>query len=899
MGGRTGHMDHLYDNPNLTFAQMKDIFIKASAGELEEVTEKTDGQNNVISFDVENQKALAIRTVKHEKKGGITKEELEAYFTTERMEQGKEPAPTSVVEAFVQSLLSFENVVRSFPVNIQKELFLTDQGERIFYNSEVMATENPNVIQYDFDILLVHRAGIKKIDRDTGRLEPLEKPISKEFFDLMEKALDDFQGRVQKEKFKIQGNAIRQLDSLDNDHVLNKALTELEDTLNKVGISDNQTVAEYLISRIDQLLTKKYKLSNRAKRKAIEVLFDFKENNRVLKKDFNELHDILDDENSGSGGIAQEIVGEAKNILSEAIWPLEKVVHAFTVGMLVGFKSFAIIDNSKESERIEAEIQSALSVLQNKKLGAKYPEIFKVTNKQLKKLQSLEDKYVSTPAEGIVFSYDGHDYKFTGNFAPVNQLLGIFKFGRGKIPKLSDINIDLLEEFTLPMYNREDGVDGAKVDLMGYSTVALVPGGFKPPHVGHFQMIKSFAAKSDIVYIIIGASTGKKAKRMLGQRALDYKTSKKIWTMYLKDAGIKNCRFVPVKENELSRTTNKKASPMSIAYDIMQLDTLKGQTVIMGTSTKDARRFSIAASKYIPKDEKENDKINLDLEPFRSISIEGIGEVSASKMRTTVENKEFDTFKKFIPATSQHRAMEIWKLLTTESPEQPEEEDEKLTEKKISSSFLFSLVENLLKEKRSVSKAGQKRVSQKISYLIDKEGKKPDQAAAIAYSMEKRGELKEGGFGYGDKLGDDDLTDILSVRIPKDLYNLVNSRVTKIFPKNKNWYSMELLEKLVEDISLSPMGHDFSEKKIIRLVRASVELEDKEHENYIKQTIMLLYPDYFSEEDELEEVSAAGGAGAAVQGGPGIKKYKRDGENLIREEEESFYKKFYDVLGVN
>ena len=93
MGGRTGHMDHLYDNPNLTFAQMKDIFIRASQGELEEVTEKTDGQNNIISFDVKEQKALAIRTVEHEKNGGITLEKLEKYFTSDRVEKGKEPTP--------------------------------------------------------------------------------------------------------------------------------------------------------------------------------------------------------------------------------------------------------------------------------------------------------------------------------------------------------------------------------------------------------------------------------------------------------------------------------------------------------------------------------------------------------------------------------------------------------------------------------------------------------------------------------------------------------------------------------------------------------------------------------------------------------------------------------------
>ena len=49
------------------------------------------------------------------------------------------------------------------------------------------------------------------------------------------------------------------------------------------------------------------------------------------------------------------------------------------------------------------------------------------------------------------------------------------------------------------------------------------------------------------------------------------------------------------------------------------------------------------------------------------------------------------------------------------------------------------------KKKTKVTKKGQERVSKKIGHLIGKEGKPKDQAAAIAYSMEKRGELKKGG----------------------------------------------------------------------------------------------------------------------------------------------------------
>ena len=44
MGGVAGHMDHLYDNPDLTFSEMKDILTAASNGELT-YEEKVDGQN--------------------------------------------------------------------------------------------------------------------------------------------------------------------------------------------------------------------------------------------------------------------------------------------------------------------------------------------------------------------------------------------------------------------------------------------------------------------------------------------------------------------------------------------------------------------------------------------------------------------------------------------------------------------------------------------------------------------------------------------------------------------------------------------------------------------------------------------------------------------------------------
>ena len=53
-----------------------------------------------------------------------------------------------------------------------------------------------------------------------------------------------------------------------------------------------------------------------------------------------------------------------------------------------------------------------------------------IVRSYLRKIGGLDR--VTTSAEGIVFVVDGMSYKFTGNFAPINQVLGILKYGRIK-----------------------------------------------------------------------------------------------------------------------------------------------------------------------------------------------------------------------------------------------------------------------------------------------------------------------------------------------------------------------------------------------------------------------------------------------------------------------------------
>ena len=128
------------------------------------------------------------------------------------------------------------------------------------------------------------------------------------------------------------------------------------------------------------------------------------------------------------------------------------------------FKSRFIIDSDKEVRRLQGEVDAAIKGIE----ASGREDALEILAKQLSKLKKAEN--VSSAAEGFVFDYDGKTYKFTGNFAPANQLLGLFKYGRGKIPALARLN----EETDLG------------------KQLILLPGGFKPPTRAHYQMIKYY-----------------------------------------------------------------------------------------------------------------------------------------------------------------------------------------------------------------------------------------------------------------------------------------------------------------------------------------------------------------------------------------------------------------------
>ena len=543
-GGVAGHMNHLYDNPNLTFKQMKDVFLAASNGELEG-TEKTDGQNLQLSYDVKTGTARAARNKGNIKAGGMDAAGLAAKFG------GRGALETAFTEAFA----AFEEAVGKMSMEEREEIF--GPNTNVYYNAEVQDPRAANVINYDVPTLTIHRVGHNEYDRETGN--PTERDVSKNAMKLA-KALDKVQGEREQGKFRVEMNAIKKLQALDDDTAANLAIARLEKAISDEGISDNQTVGAYIVSRVEKMIDRTIKLPSAVKKELMKRIFKEKGSNirNVLK--------LVDKSDTETVATIRQLVADSGKLKFEAIAPIEDIVHDFAVEMLKGLHSAFVLDNEAEVERLRAETQKAITAIENS--GSE--EAMEILTKQMSKLKNAEG--VSTAAEGFVFDYDGVTYKFTGNFAPMNQLLGLFKYGRGNVPPLQKL-------------------DEQEVDVK--RTVALVPGAFKPPHRGHLDMVKHYADMADKVVVMISPLS----RKTPSGREIGVATSKAIWNVYLKNAGLADKVEViraPVNSPVLATyqfVENKEDSP-----DMAQ----PGDRIIPGCSTKggDESRFKSNFKKY-------------------------------------------------------------------------------------------------------------------------------------------------------------------------------------------------------------------------------------------------------------------------------------------------------------
>ena len=684
MGGVAGHLAHLYDNRNLTYNQMADILQKAAKGELIG-TEKTDGFNIFLGYV--DGKARTARNKGDMAKGGMTMEDL-----VNREFRGGEKSKKAYVTAFS----AYEKALDSLS-NEEKDAIFGPAGE-IFYNTEIQGPIAPNVVNYDENILNIHHMGHKRYNRDNNTLEVVENSEESAFLD---NVLNRFEQATSDEDFSVRRTAFLELNRVTDENFVNRTLEKIQNT----GYSGDMTLEDYLASKIYPMIKRDLPELDEQRRQLLV--------NRMLGvKGTPTTSQIAKGMSAEERQKVSQYNKSAKFIIGKLIEPIELAIHELAVELLRGLKSAYILDNHKEVKRLKKETEEAINAIKDYE-GPGQEVAHEMLAKQLEKLKHHDN--IDTVVEGFVFQHDGQMYKFTGNFAPINQLLGLFRYGRGKTPRL--VKEWILEQ--KEAYNRKE-------------TVAILPGKFKPPHRGHLDMIKHYLQYADRVVVLISP---------IEKEGITADVSERLLQMYVNDAGLDNVNI------EIS----EYPSPVQAAMEYGNNPEMEGTKIILGASTKGgdaAQRFAGDVQKYV-KDAEVLDPLEYACCPMGE-------ELSATDFRNALRNNE--DIDRFIPDDSKDKIDVIADMVK-----------EKLQEDTHHFMGIFrGLVEEVMtekkkkKKKKKKSKAAKKRVSQKIPILKD-EGYPTDQAIAIAHSMEEKGKLEEdeeeieeissGGAGYSLPLG--------------------------------------------------------------------------------------------------------------------------------------------------
>ena len=82
------------------------------------------------------------------------------------------------------------------------------------------------------------------------------------------------------------------------------------------------------------------------------------------------------------------------------------------------------VNPDKTVQRMKQKLDSSIS---NVRKGGDLKKL-NTLKLQLDKLKSIGGVDSIVPSEGIVFKYKGKTYKFTGAFAPINQITGLIYF---------------------------------------------------------------------------------------------------------------------------------------------------------------------------------------------------------------------------------------------------------------------------------------------------------------------------------------------------------------------------------------------------------------------------------------------------------------------------------------
>jgi len=407
-GGAYGHMNHPFDDNNLTFSDLKNIIIIGLEGKLnreDRVSEKLDGQNLMVSWV--DGKLRAARNKGHLKNGGKTAPTTAGIAS---MFSGR----GNIKTAFVGAMKDLEKAIGGLS-NAQKTKIFGNGTK--WMNLEVIYPQTANVIDYDIAEIIFH--GTIEYDK-TGR----QKGYSKEAARMLQGMIQQINQNIQK-TFKIGKPNFLNLSKVQNFGAKKSTfLGKLNKLQSQYGLKDTDRLGQYHESFWKEYIfnaAKQFKVSlkqnelvNLTNRWAY---FDKSYKVPEIKNDFKDRPEFMN-------WILDTDKLDHNKMWKQNIKPFEILFFQVGAEILKNASGFLAVSPKQAVSKIRQDMITAMKDLQK---PDNIEKLYKLKI-QLEKFEAIGGSSAIVPSEGLVFKYKGNLYKFTGSFAPINQILGSLRF---------------------------------------------------------------------------------------------------------------------------------------------------------------------------------------------------------------------------------------------------------------------------------------------------------------------------------------------------------------------------------------------------------------------------------------------------------------------------------------
>jgi hypothetical protein len=375
--------------------------------------------------------------------------------------------------AFTGAAEDLQRAIDALPPEQRDQMF---SGGSKFMNVEIIFPDTQNVIPYNKSVLVFH--GSVEYD-DEGNEIGRSVDDGRTLSDQMTKV-----NAQQQKTFGIQGPktiSFSDAQTVENRRALKEIGKRIARLQEVYGLDDNSTIEDYKLAYWEDRLIE---ISQQTGIEFTKQEFEGITRRWALGDKSFKVSDIEDPEKKR--WFREFEAKELKREQQKATRPLEQIFLQTGALSLRRVTDLLAANNPEAAAKLKQEVLDAIKKIKETGDADKLAAL----QIQIERLESVGiDKVV--PSEGMVFIYNGKPYKFTGAFAPVNQILGTLKFDKG--------GAELTEPDKDARTSEEPPVAPPQAEGKP-RTVAIFTGRFQPFHSGHYsiyqEMVKRFGREN-------------------------------------------------------------------------------------------------------------------------------------------------------------------------------------------------------------------------------------------------------------------------------------------------------------------------------------------------------------------------------------------------------------------